>query len=93
MSVVKLRIEIERAVRDLADKRGVAFDRPTGIMKMLRDLHRNGSVPSSTEQMLDALHTMNEATHGMDVDPETAERAVEIGTIFLGELQKLNTDE
>ncbi|MEY9306171.1 hypothetical protein ABH977_001383 [Bradyrhizobium ottawaense] len=36
---------------------------------------------------------MNEATHGMDVDPETAERAVEIGTIFLGELQKLNTDE
>jgi hypothetical protein len=29
----------------------------------------------------------------MDVDPETAERAVEIGTIFLGELQKLNTDE
>ncbi|MCW2081856.1 putative nuclease of restriction endonuclease-like (RecB) superfamily [Bradyrhizobium diazoefficiens] len=93
MSVVKLRIEIERAVRDLADKRGVAFDRPTGIMKMLRDLHRNGSVPSSTEQMLDALHTMNEATHGMDVAPETAERAVEIGTIFLGELQKLNTDE
>lgn len=47
MSVVKLRIEIERAVRDLASERGVIFDRPVGIMNMLRDLRRQASVPAS----------------------------------------------
>lgn len=92
MSVVKLRIEIERAVRELAEKKGVLFDRPTGIMNMLRDLRRQGSVPASTERMLGALQTMNAASHGVDVDSETAKQAVEIGTVFLAELKALNTD-
>jgi predicted nuclease of restriction endonuclease-like (RecB) superfamily len=92
MSVVKLRIEIERAVRDLAEKRGVVFDRPVGIMNMLRDLRRQGAVPASTERMLGALQTMNAASHGVDVDSEAAKRAVEIGTVFLAELKELNTD-
>ncbi|MCA1537507.1 DUF1016 family protein [Bradyrhizobium sp. NBAIM03] len=92
MSVVKLRIEIERAVRDLADKRGVVFDRPVGIMNMLRDLRRQGSVPASTEQMLSTLQTMNAASHGVDVNSEAAKRAVEIGTVFLAELKALNNN-
>lgn len=92
MTVVKLRIEIERAVRDLAEKRGVVFDRPVGIMNMLRDLRRQGAVPASTERMLGALQTMNAASHGVDVDSEAAKRAVEIGTVFLAELKELNTD-
>lgn len=93
MSVVKLRIEIERAVLDLAEKKGVLFARPTGIMNMLRDLRRQGSVPASTERMLGALQTMNAAAHGVDVNSETAKQAVEIGTVFLAELKALNTDE
>lgn len=92
MSVVKLRIEIERAVRDLASERGVVFDRPVGIMNMLRNLRRQGSVPASTEQMLGALQTMNAASHGVDVDSEAAKRTVEISTVFLAELKALNTD-
>ncbi|WP_162894757.1 PDDEXK nuclease domain-containing protein [Rhizobium terrae] len=92
MSVVKLRIEIERAVRDLAEKRGVVFDRPVGIMNMLRDLRRHGAMPASTEQMVGALQTMNAASHGVDVDSEAAKRAVEIGTVFLTELKALNAD-
>ncbi|WP_157343675.1 PDDEXK nuclease domain-containing protein [Bradyrhizobium pachyrhizi] len=92
MSVVKLRIEIERAVRDLAEKTGAVFDRPVGIMNMLRDLRRLGAVPASTEQMLGALQTMNAASHGVDIDSEAAKRAVEIGTMFLAELKALNTD-
>jgi predicted nuclease of restriction endonuclease-like (RecB) superfamily len=43
MSVVKLRIEIERALRDLAVAKGVAANRPVGIMNMLRDRQRHGS--------------------------------------------------
>ncbi len=92
MSVVKLRIEVERAVRDLAEKRGVVFDRPVGIMNMLRDLRRQGAMPASTEQMVGALQTMNAASHGVDVDSEAAKRALEIGTVFLTELKALNAD-
>nr|WP_256466959.1 MULTISPECIES: PDDEXK nuclease domain-containing protein [unclassified Bradyrhizobium] len=93
MSVVKLRIEIERAVRDLASERGLVFDRPVGIINMLRDLRRQGPVPASTEQMLGALRVMNEASHGVDVDSDAAKRAVEIGTVFLADLKALNADD
>jgi predicted nuclease of restriction endonuclease-like (RecB) superfamily len=90
MSVVKLRVEIERALREFAAAGGVAFDRPIGIMNMLRDLRRQGTMPASTEQMLGALRVMNEASHGMDVDADTAKRAVDVGTVFLAELKAMN---
>lgn len=93
MSVVKLRIEIERAVRDLASARGIIFDRPTGIVNMLRDLRRQGPVPASTDEMLGALRVMNEASHGVDVDSDAAKQAVEIGAIFLADLKVLNADD
>ncbi len=93
MSVVKLRIEIERALRNLAAARGVVVNRPVGIMNMLRDLQRQGLAPASTEQMLGSLRAMNEASHGVDVDTDVAKRAVEVGTIFLAELRAIDTDD
>lgn len=93
MSVVKLRIEIERALRDLAAARGIAMNRPVGIMNMLRDLQRQGLAPASTEQMLGALRVMNEASHGVDVDADAAKRAVDIGTVFLTELRAVDADD
>lgn len=93
MSVVKLRIEIERAVRDLASVRGVVFNRPTGIGNMLRDLKQHGPMPASTDQMLGALRVMNEAAHGVDVDSDAAKQAVEIGTIFLADLRTMNAED
>lgn len=86
MSVVKLRIEIERAVRDFATANGVGPTRPTGIGNMLRDLDRRGLAPAGTGRFLDTLRVMNEASHGVEVDSEAAARAVEIGTAFLAEL-------
>ncbi|MHB0790179.1 hypothetical protein [Bradyrhizobium sp. 5.13L] len=86
MSVVKLRIEIERAVRTLATAKGVEPGHPTGIGNMLRDLNRRGLAPASTARFLDTLRVMNEASHGVDVDSEAAARAVEVGTAFLAEL-------
>jgi predicted nuclease of restriction endonuclease-like (RecB) superfamily len=86
MSVVKLRIEIERAVRDFAAANGLGPTRPTGIGNMLRDLDRRGLAPAGTGRFLDTLRVMNEASHGVEVDSEAAARAVEIGTAFLAEL-------
>jgi predicted nuclease of restriction endonuclease-like (RecB) superfamily len=93
MSVVKLRVEIERALREFAAAGGIAFDRPIGIMNMLRDLRRQGTMPASTEQMLGALRVMNEASHGVDVDADAAKRAVDVGTVFLAELKAMNFNE
>ncbi len=90
MSVVKLRIEIERALRDFATANGFSPSRPTSLGIMLRELQRRGLAPASTQQFLDSLRVMNEAAHGVDVDPESAQRAVDVGTIFLAELSDLN---
>lgn len=90
MSVVKLRIEIERALRDYAAIKGIELPRPAGISNMLRDFHRRGVAPPGTERFLETLRVMNEASHGVDVDPEAAARSVEIGSAFLAELTKYN---
>lgn len=93
MSVMKLRVEIERALRELATTRGLGPNLPTGIGNMLRVLSRAGLPPASTEQFLSALRVMNEATHGFDVDPTIAAQAVEVGTAFLIELKHLSSGD
>ncbi len=92
MSVVKLRIEIERALRDLAAKRRIVIERSAGILHMLRALQGEGPMPASTEEMLGALRTMNEVSRGIDVDVEAAKTTVEVGTMFLAELKGLQDD-
>ncbi|WP_247356738.1 PDDEXK nuclease domain-containing protein [Bradyrhizobium sp. 160] len=89
MSVVKMRMEIERALRNFMRDHGFASTRPTGLGDMLRELHRRSLAPVSTPQLLDSLRVMNEAAHGMDVDPATAQRAVDAGTVFLAELRNM----
>ncbi len=86
MSVVKLRIEIERALREYASAGGFLPARPIGIGAMLQEFQRRGVAPLSTNRLLEALRVMNEAAHGINVDQEAAEHAVSIGTAFLAEL-------
>jgi predicted nuclease of restriction endonuclease-like (RecB) superfamily len=92
MSVIKLRIEIERALRDYAGANGFAPTRPTGIGPMLQDLERRGLAPPSTRTFIEALRVMNEASHGVEVDPDAAEHAVSVGTAFLAELTDQSRD-
>ncbi|WP_453998087.1 PDDEXK nuclease domain-containing protein [Afipia felis] len=92
MSVVKLRIEIERTLRDYAATKGFAPTHPIGIGPMLQDLQRRGLAPPSTGAFVEALRVMNEASHGVDVDSDAAEHAVSIGTAFLAELTDQNRD-
>jgi len=89
MSVVKVRIEIERGLREYAIAGGLVLARTAGIGAMLRYLEERGLAPPSAGRLLEALRVMNEATHGMDVDQKVAERAVSIGTEFLAELKSL----
>jgi hypothetical protein len=91
LSVVKLRIEIERALREYASAGGFLPARPIGIGAMLEEFQRRGVAPPSTNRLLEALRVMNEAAHGINVDPEAAEHAVSIGTAFLAELNGSQT--
>jgi predicted nuclease of restriction endonuclease-like (RecB) superfamily len=89
MSLVKLRMDIERALRDIMEMHGEAARRPLGIGGTLRELARLGLTPPSTDRFLDAMRTMNEAVHGLDVKPEAAEQAIAVGTEFLSELRAI----
>ena len=86
MSVVQLRVEVERELRTLMESRG-AETRWAGIGQMLRELQTSGALPPSTGDFEAALRVMNDAAHGIDVDPIAAEEAVRIGSRFLEELK------
>ena len=90
MSVVKLRIEIEKALRDFMFDNGLVSPKSSGIGDMLRELHERGLAPANPERFLQSLRLMNEAVHGVDVDPEGAQRAVAIGGALLAEIRDLN---
>jgi predicted nuclease of restriction endonuclease-like (RecB) superfamily len=91
MSAVKLRIEIERALRNFVAARGDVASRPVSISTVLRELKRRGIAPPSTDRFIEALQVMNEAAHGFDVDASAAEKAVRIGSEFLAELSALKS--
>jgi hypothetical protein len=90
MSVVKLRIEIERALRELSATRGSSATGPASIGVVLRELQQQGLAPPSTPQFLESLHVMNKAAHGLDVDTAAAEQAMAIANQFLAELNAAN---
>jgi hypothetical protein len=86
MSVVKLRIEIERVLRGFTAARGFTPKRPRNISSVLRELKERGVAPPSTDRFLEALPIMNEAAHGLDVDSTAVAQAISVGTTFLAEL-------
>ncbi len=88
MSILKLRIEVERELRVLLRSRGLQPTR-VSIGHMLRELERDGTVPQSTREFETALRAMNEAAHGFDVDAEATKYALDVGGRFLDELKGL----
>ncbi len=82
MSLVRLRIEIERELRRI---RGGEVA-PLGIQTLVRDLVRGGRLPASALEVTHDLRMLNEAVHGLDVQPESAARAEEVAQRFLSEL-------
>jgi predicted nuclease of restriction endonuclease-like (RecB) superfamily len=84
MSLVKLRIEIEREVRRLRDD----TDRPpVPLIRALSDMAAQGSVPAVTEELRTALQVMNQAAHGVEVPQSQADAAIAVATSFLAALR------
>jgi predicted nuclease of restriction endonuclease-like (RecB) superfamily len=89
LSLVAVRIEIERVLRLLMISRGLEPRRGLGIGRALRELEESGGVPSGTDAFLQTLATMNEAAHGFEVGPAAAAEALRVASEFLAELRRL----
>ncbi|RCW78618.1 uncharacterized protein DUF1016 [Phyllobacterium bourgognense] len=88
MSLVKLRIEVEREIRLLINGQSEG-DRPRVIGSMLVELQRLGLSPQSTDRFQAALQIMNRAAHGIEVNDVDASEAAEIAAAFLAELRTM----
>jgi hypothetical protein len=86
MSLVKLRIEIEREIRLLMERQAEA-KQSLSIGSMLGELQRLDLAPQSVDRFRGALYAMNRAAHGFDVAEGDASQATEIATAFLAELR------
>ncbi len=88
MSLVELRIEVERELRAAVTSCGVRADTSV-ISEMLHQLELHAA---GWERMLHfdaALRTMNEAVHGLTIEPQAAEKALESGKHLVEELRRL----
>ena len=88
ISLVQLRLEVERELRSLIEAQGAAAPGP-GISPALSELERLGLAPASTGRFRAALDAMNRAAHGIVDPPEAAREASEAGTAFLAELRQI----
>jgi predicted nuclease of restriction endonuclease-like (RecB) superfamily len=90
MSLVKLRIEVERELRAMIDDRGTT-ERPLTIMASLTELARLGLAPASADRFRSALQTLNRAAHGLEVSEEAATEASTIAATFLADLRDIRS--
>lgn len=88
MSLVELRMEVERELRAALAGRGTA-KRPLAIAEGLAELWRLGLAPPGTDRFRSALQTLNRAVHGLEVDRHAATEAAEVAAAFIGELRAM----
>lgn len=86
MSLVELRIEVERELRAALAGRGTA-ERPLAIAEGLAEPRRLGLAPPGTDRFRSALQTLNRAAHGLEVDRHAAAEAAEVAAASIGELR------
>ena len=92
MSLVELRIEVERELRDAAAARDSEAG-TSSIGEMLRQLGPDAALWEAMPEIEAALRTLNEAVHGIAVEPQAAESALRTGKHLLGELRRLRAGE
>lgn len=86
-SLMAMRMRIERAIYRKIDNLGLHRDDRMGVRQLLQHLELHGAAPAEVEILLPALHTMNFAVHGRDLDSATIDEALRIGTRLLADLE------
>ncbi len=85
LALAKLRIDLERELRRVADTRSVTLiDRPLGINALARELMAKGALPENLYYPLREIADLcNRAVHGYRVDDEQARLVVTAGIDLL----------
>jgi hypothetical protein len=86
MSLVKLRIDIERTLRTVIAANDLPVDSPMRIDVVLAELKTRGLAPPTTDRFRDALRIINQAAHGVALEGSVVADAVKVGRTFLAEL-------
>lgn len=92
MGLVKLRSDLERALRQLVQQHDL-LDAPPTLKAMLERLAEIRVLPPSASAIGDTLRVLNAAAHGADLSVEAATAALEAGARFLDELQQLKDSQ
>ena len=86
LALAALRIEIEKRLRQLAQKYSVP-EADRGIPQLLRGLSGTGAISDHVRSVLsDLITTLNRAVHGASVEPAAARWAAEVGPGILAAL-------
>ena len=87
LALVRLRIEIERRLRTLAERHSIREQQ--SLMRIFRDLQHRGVLSDPVLSGLQELVNFgNRAAHGAQVGPEATTWAIEIGPRVLAVLDK-----
>jgi len=93
LALAGLRIEIEKKVREIIKKNGIASEKQS-LRGMVRLLYENQIVPHNEYEILYSIIDIgNKAVHGEKVDLETAYRILNIGEKVLFYLDKKLTNK
>ena len=88
LSMAALRVDIERALRVLAEGSGIAVPPRSTIASMIPMLEEHALMPI-TDEFAVAVRVLSSAAHGQDADAGTIQQACGVGERFLAELQRL----
>lgn len=78
MSLVELRMEVERELRAATGTNGIQGG-TSDISDMLRQLKPHAALQEGIPELEAALRVMNGAAHGIPVEPQAAEKALATG--------------
>jgi hypothetical protein len=90
LSVVGLRFDIEKALYRLMKLRRIESPSAVGISQALQQPKESGEVPPSGDAFVRALATMNQAVHGLEIEPSAMAEALRSGSEFLALLPQLD---
>jgi hypothetical protein len=88
LALVRVRIELERRLRDLAGQHGVLKLR--SLHKLVRDLSSKGVLsPAAASGLAELIYAGNRAAHGAAIEPAVADWARDFAPGVLAELDGL----
>lgn len=91
LALAGFRIELEKSLRELAERSGVELEERSGVVRMMRQLEER-EILSKRESMIlaDIMGTLNRAVHGHDVDKRAVDWVLDVAP---GLLESISTKQ